>query len=132
MTADRDPTLDDVAALARVSPATASRVITGSAQVSPEAVARVRAAVHQLGYTRQRSAPARNREIDARTIRAEKAMRQRVAARLRGIATMHQQHLGGVTSPERLRHLEVRIMVLREVAEMIETSADVRETSCGD
>lgn len=121
---DRDPTVYDVATMAGVSAATVSRTLNGSARVSPEVAARVAVAVRQLGYVRQRSAPIRAREVAARTSAAEKAMRARVGARLRGIAAMHQQHLGGVTSPVRRSHLEVKISVLRQVAEMIETSAD--------
>ena len=44
------PTLDEVAALAGVSTATASRVLNDSARVSPDARARVEGAVAQLGY----------------------------------------------------------------------------------
>jgi DNA-binding LacI/PurR family transcriptional regulator len=51
------PTLADVAALAGVSVATASRVISGSARVSPAARARVEEAVGRLGYVRHRAAP---------------------------------------------------------------------------
>ena len=43
-------TIKDVAVLANVSIATVSRVLNGSANVSPELEARVRQAVHQLGY----------------------------------------------------------------------------------
>jgi DNA-binding LacI/PurR family transcriptional regulator len=51
------PTLADVAALAGVSPATASRVINGSARVSHRARAQVERAVERLGYVRNRAAP---------------------------------------------------------------------------
>jgi DNA-binding LacI/PurR family transcriptional regulator len=44
------PTLDEVAALAGVSTATASRVLNDSARVSPDARARVEGAVARLGY----------------------------------------------------------------------------------
>jgi DNA-binding LacI/PurR family transcriptional regulator len=55
------PTLAHVAALAGVSPATASRVLTGSARVSPTARQQVRDAVDRLGYVRQRAARAEGR-----------------------------------------------------------------------
>jgi DNA-binding LacI/PurR family transcriptional regulator len=55
------PTLAHVAALAGVSPATASRVLTGSARVSPAARQQVRDAVDRLGYVRQRAARADDR-----------------------------------------------------------------------
>ncbi|MBD8536733.1 LacI family DNA-binding transcriptional regulator [Plantibacter sp. CFBP 13570] len=50
------PTLIAVAALAGVSKSTASRVINGSSQVTPEAVASVTAAVEQLHYVPNRAA----------------------------------------------------------------------------
>ena len=50
------PTLRAVAALAGVSTSTASRVITGSPHVTPEAVARVTAAIDELGYVPNRAA----------------------------------------------------------------------------
>jgi DNA-binding LacI/PurR family transcriptional regulator len=50
------PTLAHVARLAGVSPATASRVLNGSARVSPAARQLVRDAVDQLGYVRHRAA----------------------------------------------------------------------------
>jgi len=50
------PTLAEVAALAGVSPATASRVLNNSARVSPAARQQVRDAVSRLGYVRQRAA----------------------------------------------------------------------------
>ncbi|SEG94998.1 DNA-binding transcriptional regulator, LacI/PurR family [Thermomonospora echinospora] len=53
----RAPTLAHVAALAGVSPATASRVLSGSAHVSPDARMLVEEAVQRLGYVRRRSAP---------------------------------------------------------------------------
>jgi len=56
-TARRPPTLAHVAALAGVSPATASRVLSGSAHVSPDARMLVEDAVQRLGYVRRRSAP---------------------------------------------------------------------------
>jgi DNA-binding LacI/PurR family transcriptional regulator len=49
------PTLADVAALAGVSTATASRALTGSARVSEEAHRRVQEAISQLGYVRCRA-----------------------------------------------------------------------------
>ncbi|MFD0903913.1 LacI family DNA-binding transcriptional regulator [Actinomadura sediminis] len=49
-------TLADVARLAGVSPATASRVLNGSARVSPGARSRVEDAVERLGYVRRRGA----------------------------------------------------------------------------
>ena len=55
------PTLAHVAALAGVSSATASRVLNGSARVSPTARQQVRDAVDQLGYVRQRAARAVDR-----------------------------------------------------------------------
>ena len=51
-------TLADVAALAAVSPITASRVVAGKTTVRPELAARVRAAVEQLGYRPDPSARA--------------------------------------------------------------------------
>jgi DNA-binding LacI/PurR family transcriptional regulator len=50
------PTLAEVAALAGVSPATASRVLNNSARVSPTARDQVHDAVLRLGYVRQRAA----------------------------------------------------------------------------
>ena len=50
------PTLEDVASLAGVSRATASRAINGGSRVSPEALAAVRRAVRTLGYTPNRAA----------------------------------------------------------------------------
>lgn len=52
---DNRPTLTDVALLARVSVATASRVLTGSAQVSEQTNRRVQQAISQLGYVRHRA-----------------------------------------------------------------------------
>jgi DNA-binding LacI/PurR family transcriptional regulator len=49
------PTLADVAALAGVSPATASRVFSGSANVSPRARSQVEQAAETLGYVRHRA-----------------------------------------------------------------------------
>ncbi|MGI5202021.1 LacI family DNA-binding transcriptional regulator [Spirillospora sp. CA-108201] len=54
---DRPPTLAHVAQLAGVSPATASRVLNGSARVSRAARLQVEAAVERLGYVRRRSGP---------------------------------------------------------------------------
>ena len=53
------PKLADVAQLARVSAATASRVLTGSARVRPQTRLRVEEAVASLGYVRQRAPRAR-------------------------------------------------------------------------
>jgi len=50
------PTLADVAQLAGVSSATASRVLTGSAPVMPETRDRVEQAIMRLGYVRNRAA----------------------------------------------------------------------------
>lgn len=50
------PTLDEVAALAGVSRATASRVINGAQRVSPGALAAVEAAIGTLGYAPNRAA----------------------------------------------------------------------------
>lgn len=50
----RPPTLAHVAQLAGVSPATASRVLNGSARVSRAARLRVEAAAERLGYVRRR------------------------------------------------------------------------------
>src|SRR5215469_1739055 len=52
------PTLADVAELAGVSSATASRVLTGSARVSPQTRDRVEQAMARLGYVRNRAARA--------------------------------------------------------------------------
>jgi DNA-binding LacI/PurR family transcriptional regulator len=54
ITVPKGPTLADVAALAGVSPATASRVFSGSANVSEQARAHVDEAVRRLGYVRRR------------------------------------------------------------------------------
>jgi len=54
-------TLADVAAVAGVSPATASRVLTGSPQVDPQTRDRVRQAMATLGYVRHRAARAASR-----------------------------------------------------------------------
>src|ERR1700760_1514482 len=51
-------TLADVARVARVSSATASRVLTGSPHVRPGTRQRVEAGMSQLGYLRQPAAPA--------------------------------------------------------------------------
>ena len=50
------PTLDAVARLAGVGRGTASRVLNGSAQVSPQAKAAVEAAILELGYVPNRAA----------------------------------------------------------------------------
>src|ERR1700728_2867803 len=50
------PKLADVARQAGVSPATASRVLTGSARVRPETRQDVEDAIAQLGYVRNRAA----------------------------------------------------------------------------
>ena len=50
------PTLEEVAALAGVGRGTASRVVNGSAQVSPKAKAAVEAAITELGYVPNRAA----------------------------------------------------------------------------
>lgn len=50
------PTLDAVAARAGVGRGTASRVVNGSPQVSPEAKAAVEAAIEELGYVPNRAA----------------------------------------------------------------------------
>ena len=52
------PTLADVAHLAGVSSATASRVLTGSARVTPQTRDRVEQAMARLGYVRNRAARA--------------------------------------------------------------------------
>lgn len=49
------PTLAQVAATAGVSPATASRVLTGSARVSAAARDKVQSAIEELGYVRRRA-----------------------------------------------------------------------------
>jgi DNA-binding LacI/PurR family transcriptional regulator len=54
-TEDRPVTLADVAKLAGVSPATASRVLTGSARVKPQTRRRVEDAMATLGYVRNRA-----------------------------------------------------------------------------
>jgi DNA-binding LacI/PurR family transcriptional regulator len=54
---DRSPTLGEVADLAGVSIATASRVLNNSAPVSMQARQLVREAVVRLGYVRHRAAP---------------------------------------------------------------------------
>src|SRR5690349_10314940 len=50
------PTLDAVAARAGVGRGTASRVLNGSTQVSPQAKAAVEAAIQELGYVPNRAA----------------------------------------------------------------------------
>jgi DNA-binding LacI/PurR family transcriptional regulator len=57
------PTLADVAHLAGVSSATASRVLTGSARVRPQTRGKVEQAISQLGYARNRAA----RSMQSRT-----------------------------------------------------------------
>lgn len=52
------PTLADVAGLAGVSSATASRVLTGSARVRPQTRDKVEQAMSRLGYVRNRAARA--------------------------------------------------------------------------
>jgi DNA-binding LacI/PurR family transcriptional regulator len=59
------PTLADVAALAGVSPATASRVLNGTAKVSRSARAGVHEAVSKLDYVRQRARAARDERISS-------------------------------------------------------------------
>jgi DNA-binding LacI/PurR family transcriptional regulator len=54
-TPDVPPTLADVARLAGVSSATASRVLTGSARVKPQTRLRVEQAMTTLGYIRNRA-----------------------------------------------------------------------------
>ena len=58
MTGKTSPTIKAVAQLAGVSPMTASRVISGSAPVSPEAARKVHAAAEKLGYRRNEQARA--------------------------------------------------------------------------
>src|SRR6202050_4648823 len=53
---DDPPTLADVARLAGVSPATASRVLTGSVRVRQQTVDKVQDAMNRLGYVRNRAA----------------------------------------------------------------------------
>jgi len=62
---DSRPTLADVAALAGVSPATASRVLNGTAKVSRSARADVHDAVSRLAYVRQRARAARDQRISS-------------------------------------------------------------------
>jgi DNA-binding LacI/PurR family transcriptional regulator len=50
------PTLDEVATMTGVSRATVSRVVNGSARVSPEVRLRVQVAIERLGYTPNRAA----------------------------------------------------------------------------
>jgi LacI family transcriptional regulator len=59
----RAATIDDVAKAAGVSPATVSRVVNGTRDVSPDRAARVRAAVAELGY--QPFGPARALRLQA-------------------------------------------------------------------
>jgi DNA-binding LacI/PurR family transcriptional regulator len=54
----RRPTLDEVAARAGVGRGTVSRVVNGSAQVSPQARAAVQQAIDELGYVPNRAARA--------------------------------------------------------------------------
>ena len=56
-------TIDDVARAAQVSPATVSRVLNGTRDVSPDRAARVRTAVAELGY--QPFGPARALRLQA-------------------------------------------------------------------
>jgi DNA-binding LacI/PurR family transcriptional regulator len=62
---ESSPMLADVARLARVSSATASRVLTGSARVRPQTRLKVEEAMASLGYVRHRAARG-----DARAARA--------------------------------------------------------------
>jgi DNA-binding LacI/PurR family transcriptional regulator len=62
---DSRPTLADVAALAGVSPATASRVLNGTAKVSTSARAGVHDAVSRLAYVRQRARASRDEHISS-------------------------------------------------------------------
>lgn len=64
-TPDTRPTLADVAALAGVSPATASRVLNGTAKVSGAARAGVQEAVSRLSYVRQRARPSSGRPVSS-------------------------------------------------------------------
>ena len=59
------PTLADVAALAGVSSATASRVLNGNAKVSAPARAGVQDAVSRLSYVRRRARPSADREVSS-------------------------------------------------------------------
>src|SRR6187551_424493 len=52
----RPPTLDEVASRAGVGRGTVSRVVNGSAQVSPQARAAVETAIAELGYVPNRAA----------------------------------------------------------------------------
>lgn len=52
----RKPRIEDVAALAGTSPMTVSRALRGEGKVSPETLARIRAAVESLGYVPNLSA----------------------------------------------------------------------------
>lgn len=63
---DNDPpTLADVARVAGVSPATASRVLAGSVRVRQQNVEKVQEAVARLGYVRNRAAPQAGRRPGA-------------------------------------------------------------------
>ncbi|WP_246486350.1 LacI family DNA-binding transcriptional regulator [Kribbella qitaiheensis] len=54
--ANREPTLEDVASVAGVSRATASRVINGSDKVNAQMIRKVRQAVETTGYTPNKAA----------------------------------------------------------------------------
>ena len=84
-------TLDDVAAVAHVSPITASRALRGQANVSPELAARVQEAARKLGYVPDPAARALASArstlvpvlVPARRARARRAGRSPRAARAR-------------------------------------------------
>lgn len=65
MSAVAPPTLADVAQLAGVSLATASRVLTGSARVRPQTKDKVEQAMTRLGYVRNRAARSPCRQADS-------------------------------------------------------------------
>jgi DNA-binding LacI/PurR family transcriptional regulator len=71
------PTLADVANLAGVSSATASRVLTGSARVRPQTKDKVEQAVTRLGYVRNRAArsPATRRAGSVALVVGEETVR---------------------------------------------------------
>ena len=74
---DRRTTMQDVAAAAGVSPATASRALSGNSKVDPELVRRVSEASTRLGYSANAMARAlRTQRTDTIGVVQEKALNQ--------------------------------------------------------
>ncbi|MEV7027211.1 LacI family DNA-binding transcriptional regulator, partial [Kitasatospora sp. NPDC093558] len=106
---DPAPTLAEVARLAGVSTATASRVLNRSAPVSTEVAARVERAARELAYVRRRAARARETGVVAIVVFADPlqyhadAFPVRLLAGLRRSLPGAERELAVFTVPRRSR-----------------------------